>query len=294
MLAAHADRSASSSTKRTACRSGATTSVPRTSASSDADRALGTPPVLALTATATPKVVDDIAASLGLRDPRGHQHRHLSTEPAARGLRTASEERETAAARRAASRRAPARHRLRRDDPACGRGARRAARARLARRALSRPRARARARATSQDASWRATSTADGRDQRVRHGDRQAGRPLRHALQPARLARSLLSGGRPCRPRRRAGALRALLPDRGPPHAAVLHGRTLPVAVRRARRLRGAPQGRCAGDARRDRRRSRRRRADEDPRGARDAEGGRIGGRTPRRPLRQGRRGGAG
>ena len=43
-----------------------------------------------------------------------------------------------------------------------------------------------------------------GRYQRLRHGDRQARRPLRRTLYDVRLARKLLSGGRTCRTRRAA------------------------------------------------------------------------------------------
>ena len=43
-----------------------------------------------------------------------------------------------------------------------------------------------------------------GRDQRLRHGHRQAGHPLRHPLPAARQPGGVLPGGRPRRPRRRA------------------------------------------------------------------------------------------
>ena len=53
------------------------------------------------------------------------------------------------------------------------------------------------------------TLPAGGRDRhvrhrRLRHGDRQAGRPLRRPCGPAEIDRSLLPGDRPRRPRRRA------------------------------------------------------------------------------------------
>ena len=54
----------SSSTRRTASRSGGTTSAPRTSASARRCARSNKPPVLALTATAPPKVKDDILAQL--------------------------------------------------------------------------------------------------------------------------------------------------------------------------------------------------------------------------------------
>ena len=62
-------RRCSSSTRRTACPSGATTSVPTTAAWPGVRHALGDPPTMALTATATPRVALDIARRLRLRDP---------------------------------------------------------------------------------------------------------------------------------------------------------------------------------------------------------------------------------
>ena len=55
----------------------------------------------------------------------------------------------------------------------------------------------------------------DGRDHRLRHGHRQAGRPLRRPCRPAQVDRGLLSGNRPRRPRRRAGRGLAVLGRRG-------------------------------------------------------------------------------
>ena len=62
-----ARRPSSRSTRPTASRSGATTSGPTTACSASACPRLRPAPVIALTATATPRVQDDIAAQLGLR-----------------------------------------------------------------------------------------------------------------------------------------------------------------------------------------------------------------------------------
>ena len=59
----------SSSTRRTASRSGATTSAPTTSRSPTPPARVGARATIALTATATPAVADDIARRLALRDP---------------------------------------------------------------------------------------------------------------------------------------------------------------------------------------------------------------------------------
>ena len=64
---------------------------------------LGHPPVLALTATATPAVVDDIVASLGMRDGADRQHRHLPSQPAPRSTPDAERGRQAGATRRSAA-----------------------------------------------------------------------------------------------------------------------------------------------------------------------------------------------
>ena len=61
-----------------------------------------------------------------------------------------------------------------------------------------------------------------GRDQRVRHGNRQARCALRRARLGPRVARFLLPGDRPRRPGRGGGFRRALLPLGGPRTAQVL------------------------------------------------------------------------
>ena len=58
------------STRRTACPSGATTSAPTTCGWPSIIRELGHPPTMACTATATPKVAEEIVARLGLQRAR--------------------------------------------------------------------------------------------------------------------------------------------------------------------------------------------------------------------------------
>ena len=57
------------STRRTACRSGVTTSGPTTCVCAGVIDRLGSPPVMACTATATEQVAEEIRERLGLRDP---------------------------------------------------------------------------------------------------------------------------------------------------------------------------------------------------------------------------------
>ena len=66
------------------------------------------------------------------------------------------------------------------------------------------------ARETSGTVSARRRARDHG-DDRVRHGDQQAERPLRHASRSAEKHRELLPGNRPRRPRRTAGRVRAAL-----------------------------------------------------------------------------------
>ena len=65
------DRAWSSSTRRTASATGATTSGPPTAGCAASRRELGDVPVLALTATATRRVALDIIRQLGMRKPEG-------------------------------------------------------------------------------------------------------------------------------------------------------------------------------------------------------------------------------
>ena len=81
--------------------------------------------------------------------------------------------------------------------------------------------------------SWtRRRRRRDGRDDRLRHGRRQARRALGLPPRRQRVGRRLLPGARPRRARRRAGRGRALLPARGPRTAALLRRRARSTARR--------------------------------------------------------------
>ena len=73
----------SSSTRRTASRSGATTSARTTSAWPTPRAGSGAQAIIASTATATPQVAGDIAQRLGLRDPVRVTHRLRPAQPVA-------------------------------------------------------------------------------------------------------------------------------------------------------------------------------------------------------------------
>ena len=201
----HASR-CSRSTRRTACRSGATTSGPTTWRSSDAARALA-------------------------RRAAHRAHRDRDRRPPTR---------EIADAAAASTRRAALRGELRpAEHPVPHRAEGRAARASCStllrtehpgdagivyclsrasvektaeflRRAGHRPRCRTtpgstpRTRAAQPGAVPARGRRRDGRDDRVRHGHRQARRALRRAPRPAEVGRGLLPGDRPRRPRRAA------------------------------------------------------------------------------------------
>ena len=92
-------------TRRTASRSGATTSGPRTWCSPRRSRALGRPPILALTATATPEVLDDIVRQLGMKIRRWSTRGVRPAEPLHSRCAAPSTAREGAGAARAAPRR---------------------------------------------------------------------------------------------------------------------------------------------------------------------------------------------
>ena len=203
----------SSSTRRTACRSGGTTSARPFSSLGGAVQALGRPPVLALTATATPRVLDDIVAparaaqspqmfNLGMYRPNLHyQVNHTATD-------IAKQQR----ACRAAARTRGHRHRLRRHGEAvrCGGAAPREPKA--WRSAGTTAASRARAPAGDAGSLHGRRAQGDRRDQRLRHGHRQTGHPVRGPLRHAGIARVVLPGVGPCGPRRRAGWLRPALP----------------------------------------------------------------------------------
>ena len=173
----------------------------------DAARRVGARATIALTATATPRVADDIARRLALRDPvrvttgfdrpnlslrGGPMRRRGSTSAAARGGAWASRTR----CRRSST---PARGALSEELAHALRGARLGVRVAAYHAGLTRRRPRSRP-----GAVHGRRGAGDRRDQRVRDGDRQGRRPDRLPRLGAGFARGLLPGGRPRRPRRRA------------------------------------------------------------------------------------------
>ena len=196
-------------------------------------------PILAFTATATPEVRDDIVALLGLREPRGLRRRVRPAEPLPRRPQGLRRDREARAPARA--RRRPAGPRLRRD-----------AQERRARRrgAARRPGVAAEAYHAGLDEAERTrvqNRFADGslarrlRDERLRHGHRPARHRGRRALRDPRLARGLLPGDRPRRPRRAPRGRDAALELRGRAHAGVPDRADRRARFRRGRAAPGAP-----------------------------------------------------
>ena len=179
-------------------------------------RALGGVQTVALTATADAETRAEIVARLfDGRAPetflRGFDRPNLALE-----FRPKDRPREQILGF-AAARRGLSGHRLLR-EPGQDRGAQRGARASRARRARLPRRARGRRPAAGRD-PLPARGRADRlRDDRLRHGRRQARHPLRRPRRPAEVDRGLLPGDRACRARRRAGGhADALRPRRHPP-----------------------------------------------------------------------------
>ena len=199
-------------TRRTASPSGATTSGPTTCGSARVVERLGRPPVLALTATASPPVREEIVERLGMRDPRGDHPRLRPPEHPPRGR---------APSRRARGSGAPFVERV---AGAGGPGIVYVA---------TRKRAEEPA-AELEEAGMRARPTTPGCRSRARRGAggvhgrraRRRSRPPRRSAwastsrtsgssfhsEPTDSVDSLLPGGRPRRARRRAGRGGALLP----------------------------------------------------------------------------------
>ena len=187
-------------------------------------RAPRRPVIVALTATASPPVREDIAARLRLRGPAGRGDRARPAQPAPRGQPVPDRGAALAAPARPARRRSGHRHRLR-ADPAGGRGAHATARRRRAPggvlpRRPGRPRPR-----TPAPGVPRRPDPGHGGDLGVRHGDRQAGHPVGGAHGPARLARQLPAGDRPGRARRPPVPHGPAVPPRGRRAAALLQWR---------------------------------------------------------------------
>jgi hypothetical protein len=170
---------------------------------------IGSPPTIALTATATPKVAADIVASLALRDPLVVRTGIERPELFLAATRVDLAEVPLLAERMRAS---------------------------TARRIVADPRSRALHTGSSVPESTRSSTTealAAGtpldarafhalgarrraRDQRLRHGRRQGGHSFRAARAGAAHARSLDAGSRPRGARRQAGVVRIALFRRGP------------------------------------------------------------------------------
>ena len=81
-----------------------------------------------------------------------------------------------------------------------------------------------------------------GRNQRIRHGDRQGRRPFRRALRCLRLARGILSGGRARGTRRQTGLRRHAAFGRRRIESGAPHGTRLPLQTDDPPRVRSAVQ----------------------------------------------------
>ena len=206
-------------------------------------RELGAERVLALTATATPAVVADIRAGLRHRGSGRRRHRLLPAEPDAAD--------DTGHGRRA--RRSCCVERLRERPPGSTivyvtlqRTALRVAELLAAAGLPARP---YHAGMSTEDRVavqewWSALARRDRRrDDRLRDGDRQGGRPLRLPLQPAEEPRVVLAGDRPGRPRRRRRASASCSRAR----TTCRRSRTSPTATRRRARRSRACSRRCSG-----------------------------------------------
>ena len=174
----------------------------------DAARMLGAQALVASTATATARVARDVEQRLALRDPlrvaTGFDRPNIAFAVARPGgAREAAADRRGAAPSPTRCPRSSTRARARapRSWPRELTDRARRGGGRLPRRA--RPRARA---PPFSAASWRTRCAVIVRHQRLRDGRRQAQRAHGRARQRAGVARGVLPGGRPRRPRRRAGA----------------------------------------------------------------------------------------
>ena len=167
-----------------------------------AQAARHSPPTLALTATATPRVARDIVSALELRDPVMATHRLRPPQPVLGGAARGRRGRQAAHAAGAPEgpQAAPGR-RLLRPPQDLRAGGRAPARRRHQRRALPRRPAPARAHGHAPAVPGRRAG-GGRRHHRVRHGHRQGRRALGRALDDPVLARGVLPAGGPRRPRR--------------------------------------------------------------------------------------------
>ena len=189
----------SSSTRRTASRSGATISGPPISGSARALRALGEPPVLALTATATDEVDRRDRQAARPQAPAGRQRRRLPAEPAtSKFCRSRTRKRRKRRCWKSSRSGGAgivyvATVKAAKDIHAWLRGARRR------RAALSRPPARARERTARQEAFMSGTAQTMVATNAFGMGIDKPGHPLRRALPATREPRGLLPGSRAAR-----------------------------------------------------------------------------------------------
>ena len=202
---------------------------------------LGRPAVMACTATATPEVAAEIAASArasrsacrSAPASTGRTSRSTSSPFEGKG----SKARKLALLEHGLERcREPARDRLLR-HPARHRDGRRV----TARRGHRSPPPTTRGCSPTSaprrsTASWSEDARGDRRHQRLRHGDRQGGRPLRLALGDPDERRGLLPGGRARRARRTARPRRAARRALGPRPPRALHPAARPWSRRRSQR----------------------------------------------------------
>ena len=187
---------------------------------------LGRPPILALTATATSEVREDIVRQLGMRNPfvtvTGFARPNLRFE-VVRAVNNAVKDqaldrilRETAGSWCGVSGNHPR-----------GGATLRGAAAELSRGPLSREDAGGRSSPDAGPLHGR-RAQGDGGDQRVRVRHRQAGPALRGTLPLPRVGRVVLPGGGSRRPRRTSGGVHRALSRRGSPDSVVLPGRQVP------------------------------------------------------------------
>ena len=176
----------------------------------DARKRLGNPPALALTATATPRVREDIAEAASPAQTTGARRTGSPREPSPDG-RHCAWRREVPRRRAAHQGAAPARHHLLRHDHRGRRGLERTRARAYPGHALSREDACGRSRRSAASVHEAVSTPDHGCNERVRHGHRQAEHSLHPALPGSRIAGAVCSGDRPRRTRRAPGPLHPLV-----------------------------------------------------------------------------------